>query len=803
MKQVCPGVPFAVRLIPCAALVGVFLFGGRMAYAATGLLQNVPEAAGYTLVYEFPIPTGSPGWGSNLTTNPYTVNVSASITNGSFDRVAYYLELVKASGETQWVYVSTTSFTTNAARLGIPRNYVLRNGAYDTAAPSNAVIRSNVSGITTGDGINTVNLEFWPSDYSQANGYSVPGASASTYDFGDNGASTTAGHGSMQIHNYGAGQTLFAYNNWGTSQSACALGIGNQIGGSGNPDWTFNSTNIANYASRTLQVLVRQLSVDNLAATNVTDVSGWMNGQISALGANYDVYVYWGGADGKDVAGQWDHSAYVGSYSNGLFGLTYQATGLTGGVTNFYTFCASNSTTVVWAAPTVYFLPMTVPAVDNSQGASVSAGQANLCGTLTTGGVADIYVYWGATNGGQSTNYDHVIKLSQVSQGSFSTTISACAGFPYYYACWASNVSGTAWSPTPSAFMLPVVSNAVAYANGLRGSVFQPITSGKTAVDLSGAAYVESVTRVPTGTKSGTVLALTELSGKNVVLQGPANTWTEFGGSPGDNFVVALSGRFYPPVTGTYTFRWNQDDVGWMFIDTGDDGVFDSGDAVGYWQWACTATKTLTAGQGYNFMFFSQEYTGSDNLSFWYTLPGGTEAYVSPSAQAGQWRYPYRAIPSVNIANVPMNGDVTGNSATLTGNLYGKGLSFDVYVFWGTADGGSVAANWSSSAYVGRYADWNAAVSQSVSGLTAGSPVYYTFFISNAVMNAWATPSQSFVPGTQISIAATDASASEDGDTGTFQVTRTSGDTSAALTVYYALGGTASTAWTTRRCRAA
>jgi hypothetical protein len=114
--------------------------------------------------------------------------------------------------------------------------------------------------------------------------------------------------------------------------------------------------------------------------------------------------------------------------------------------------------------------------------------------------------------------------------------------------------------------------------------------------------------------------------------------------------VAALCGRFFPPVTGTYTFRWSNDDRGWMFLDAGDDGVFDSADAVGTYAWDGIGSRTLTAGQGYNFIFFSQESAGGDSLNFWYTPPGGSETYVNPSAQAGQWRYASSATPSASIA---------------------------------------------------------------------------------------------------------------------------------------------------------
>lgn len=86
----------------------------------------------------------------------------------------------------------------------------------------------------------------------------------------------------------------------------------------------------------------------------------------------------------------------MGSYTNGLFGVSRQLTGLTGGgATNWYTFLSSNSTTLAWATPSAKFITATAPSVNNSLGASASVGQADLRGTLEAGGTADIYVYWG------------------------------------------------------------------------------------------------------------------------------------------------------------------------------------------------------------------------------------------------------------------------------------------------------------------------------------------------------------------------------------------------------------------------
>ena len=789
MSRVFGRMPGNVHVSLFASAALALFSGAEGARAATGLLANVPEASGYTLAYEFPIPVNSPGWAANLTTNPYTYNASASILPGTFDRVAYYMELIKSAGPTQWVYVSMSSFTTNAARLGIPRNYILRHNAYDTVNPSNATIRSNVSGITNTNGCNTVNLEFWPSNYGGQNDYGVPGASVSNYDFGDGGASTGPGHASMQIHNYGAGQTLFAYNQWGNA-GVGNLGIGNCPAPVNNGiDWTFENANISTFSVRTLQILVRVFSINNLPATNVTDSSGWMNAQL-AIGNSCDVWAYWGDTDQGTNAALWANSARVGTYSNGLFNVTRQVTGMSGGSTNWYTFLASNAVDTAWARPTAKFVTATPPAVDNGTGALTAVGQATLRGTLTAGGTSDIYLYWGFSDGGQSTNYEHVAKLTDVPQGAFSKTVTAYSGFPYYYMCLASNAAGTAWAPAATKFALPAAVGNLSYSLGLRGSLFQPATYSQTAVDLSGAAYDVSLTRVLTGGKVGTVLAMPEVPGKNIVLSGAVNGWAEFGGSPGDNFVAALSGRFFPPVTGTYTFRWSEDDKGWLFIDTGDDGVFDSADAVGPYAWDGIGSRTLTAGRGYTFMFFSQESAGGDSLAFWYTPPGGIETYVNPSAQPGQWCYASGSSPLVNIANTPVTS-LTAGSATLNGDLYGKSWGGDVFVCWGTADGGSVAANWQTNAFAGRFQDWDGAVSLPVGGLATNELYYYRFFVTNALMTAWAPSSETFSTDA-LTIEASDASASEAGpDTGTIRVTRPDTSTNAALTVFYTLGGTA------------
>ncbi len=218
---------------------------------------NVPEANdNYHVVYALNIPQQSPGYGSNPV--PYALDRSADFDH--FDRVAYYVELEDSQGNSTWVYASMDAFTTDASKLGVPTH---ASGALFQQIVSNMNVYSNSPNITTGTGIQTGNIEFWPDNYGQANGIGIPNASGSTFDFGDTRNPNFPGHGSMQIHNHDidgsgpgtTGQTLFAYNAWGGVRTS-ELGIGTNTTGTGNPDWTFNTANIGNYTVRSMYVLV-------------------------------------------------------------------------------------------------------------------------------------------------------------------------------------------------------------------------------------------------------------------------------------------------------------------------------------------------------------------------------------------------------------------------------------------------------------------------------------------------------------------------------------------------------------------
>ena len=220
-----------------AALI-VGLVGSASASHVGGIPPGIPEP-GYTLVYRLDIPVESH---YKLGPVPYAIDNSASI--GSFDRIAYFLEIDDGSG-LQWVYVSMDAFTSVPAQIGVP---IAPTGATFQQTVSNMNVFSNVPGIVTGTGITTGNIEFWHNRYLEPVTLGLPGASDSICP--------PACYGSMQVHNHGAGvgQTIFAYNYWDRTGPGDDLGIGNSPIGP-HPDWIFRS-NAGSYTVKRMDILV-------------------------------------------------------------------------------------------------------------------------------------------------------------------------------------------------------------------------------------------------------------------------------------------------------------------------------------------------------------------------------------------------------------------------------------------------------------------------------------------------------------------------------------------------------------------
>ncbi len=204
-------------------------------------LDSIPGAKDYRLVYDLDL--------SKLA-GDVRYDVDNSATVGSYERVAFLLELGNTAGQEQKVFVSMKAFTKDPTKIGIPT--IASKARYQMPVES-MDIYSNVTGLSLGQGIETGNIEFWPDNYEAKNAASVAGASETLYDFGDRPVPPEDGYGSMQIHHGGAKQTVFAINQWKAGARA-DIGIGNSPGET--RDWTF-SASATNYTSKRLRVFVK------------------------------------------------------------------------------------------------------------------------------------------------------------------------------------------------------------------------------------------------------------------------------------------------------------------------------------------------------------------------------------------------------------------------------------------------------------------------------------------------------------------------------------------------------------------
>ena len=204
-------------------------------------LDSISTAKEYKLIYDLDL---------NKLSADIQYDVKVDAANGSFDRIGYLVELTDSNGAERKVFVTMKAFTDDVKKIGIP---TLSSGARFQMPVEDMDVFSSTSNVASGRGISSGSIEFWPDNYGMVNGAHVEGASDSIYDFGDEIALPPDGYGSMQVHNVGAKQTIFAINQWKAAQRA-DIGIGNSDGNT--KDWTFTNS-ASSWMNKRLRVYVR------------------------------------------------------------------------------------------------------------------------------------------------------------------------------------------------------------------------------------------------------------------------------------------------------------------------------------------------------------------------------------------------------------------------------------------------------------------------------------------------------------------------------------------------------------------
>jgi len=242
------------------------------------------------------------------------------------------------------------------------------------------------------------------------------------------------------------------------------------------------------------------LAIRNTAATNITATTADLCGKLNATNTNFDIYVYWSTNNNANSAAWLADSAAtnkaVGSFTNvSLYAVTGSVSSLSSDTTYYYTMVASNTTTYHWAKPNASFMTMAAPVVSNGTPSSVSATSATLRATLTYGSIASAWICWGMEDGGKSGtgNWNRVESIGTVVEDvEFSVLVSPLVtNQTYWYRCYVSNETGTAWSDPATSFSGKLVDETGVgrilvqnYSITLGGTVTSnstPLVNGQTA----------------------------------------------------------------------------------------------------------------------------------------------------------------------------------------------------------------------------------------------------------------------------------------------------------------------------------
>ncbi len=493
---------------------------------------------------------------------------------------------------------------------------------------------------------------------------------------------------------------------------------------------------------------------DNPDVTDITSDSALAHATLTMEGApNAVAWLYWDTSDRGETHTAWSNTNALGTVAEGQVESTIG--NLEAGTAYWYRFFGTNSTIQEhgWS-PAAGFTTVGVPFVDNGAGATVAASSATLRGNLTDGIRADISIYWGPTDGGTNQGaWANVEELSTQPEGDFSVDVTVYAGFTNYYRCYASNAVGDAWSPSSTTFTLQAAVHP--------GILFMQDdgTDGLVSMEAENFAHNES----PRSNHSWLLQTEPSASGGKAM-----------GALPAAQAPVSITAN-YEPDSPRLDFRVRFVKTGTHIIwvrgraTESDTGVSDSCHAGLDTNMVATADKITGYGTGYqwsrdtmdgvNDAAFNVPTTGEHAFNVWMREDGffcdkivlTTSDTYAPTGN-GPPESDGVSVPIVPAITNDSESAVTTDSAVLNGTLNGSGWVFDVYAFWGTSDGGSVAGDWDASAYAGRYTNYEGAVSCMVTGLVRDLDYRYTFMATNLLTNTWASPSEPFTAQSMLTV---------------------------------------------------
>jgi hypothetical protein len=482
---------------------------------------------------------------------------------------------------------------------------------------------------------------------------------------------------------------------------------------------------------------------NSIGATNVTSATAWLNVVLVSTGGATTAWgILWGTNNPGAFLTGWTGGGSIDLGTAGGNNLTNTAliTGLTPNSTYYYTCWATNALGTNVAAPTV-FTTKGPPSVDNNAGASgIGVNTATLNGYLSvTGGLpTEVYVYWGPdTNNWANTNY-----LGFRGVGAFSVPLTGIYyGVPYYYRAYAVNSASAQWAPASASFQTLVPQATPSWPTGWRtnawtGDADSGISSSFTylvAINPNPSAGSVTINGVTFGTgKSGANYTISGLGNEhgpdtNNVTNNSFNLarYFSYGGNPASVSLANLTiGKRYQ--ASFYAFGWE----------------------------AAGNRYQTFANTGGTSCYVDQDFYGQNNgirISYGFDATATTASFTITPGGGNTFHLSGLSVAQDNVVPATLGVTNTGATAAAPGSaifnalVQATGSVFDVWVYYGLADGTNNPAAWGGSTLVTRVTNATSTnVSATVSGLPAGT-VWFTYRIVNAATNYWAAPSASAV----------------------------------------------------------
>jgi Carbohydrate binding domain/Right handed beta helix region len=452
-----------------------------------------------------------------------------------------------------------------------------------------------------------------------------------------------------------------------------------------------------------------------------------------------------------------------------------------------------------------------LPRVLNTGASGQSSTSITLSGSLTNGSIADAWICWGDKDGGTggTNNWDHVVPVGCVNQGAPFNVIASGLdpNRTYWYRCYVVNEAGMGWSSVASSFSGTgshwTPSNLVSMALWLDASTatrnagtVSVVNAGSDGGTISGPASL--------GFNDISNLQTIQFNGIDQYLIGNyTNTKTTLTAFFVGKQTTASQTSFAAALTvwgNGQTFDWNNVGSAVLLSQNGTNAnsLYTHRNAT-----LSSQTGTLTS------PFLAETlFNGSTNTVYINGIPAAGVAsagsfntakvmlgarWKSSAISAPYWKGSFgeTIICNTNLNTsdrqkiegylawkwgmqsnlpaghlykntLPFSGGaiavlsptgVTASAATFNASLVAAATNYDVYVYYGTSDGGTNPGSWANSTYVGSWTNVELTnISYSVSGLTADTMYYCTFLASNATTTAWATPSWRFATAKNASV---------------------------------------------------